>query len=133
MTEANKVTILLHEYDTLRDEIVQRMSARQQQISVGVIVFIGLLTILLANNISATGQFILYGVMTLSLFVFWYAMSATNHVILRAAWRLREIERSVNRRAGEPILQWETYWGGAIVGWGKWEPLPGRPRDEDTN
>jgi hypothetical protein len=89
---------------------------------------------LLADHVGDDRQRVLYAVLTLGVFVFWYAMLATNRVMRKAARRLREIERSVNRRAGERLLQWESYWGGAVTGfWGKGEPLPGRPREDDLD
>ena len=34
----------------------------------------------------------------------------------KAAERLRELENDINHRAGEQLLVWETYWGGAVTG-----------------
>jgi len=36
--------------------------------------------------------------------------------IVKAAARIRELEKDINVRAGEDLLVWETFWGGAVTG-----------------
>jgi hypothetical protein len=57
MESKDKITILLHEYDTLRDEVVQRWNAIQQQISIFVVILIGSLTILWSAGAIAHAPF----------------------------------------------------------------------------
>ena len=123
ITEHDKITILMHEYDTLRDEIVQRNNALQQQNSVGAVVLFGTLTIAWSGNLNTYQSYILYGLLALGFLIFWYgvwfAFRETDRVIVR----LRQIEADVNERAGETLLQWETFWGwSAINHWGRSKP-----------
>lgn len=137
MTEAEKITVILHEYDTLRDEIVQRINSIQQQINIAALVFFGALTFFVGGNIDSSKAVIIWAVLGASIVVFAYAMWASYRDICRNAARIREIERDVNTRADEQLLQWEQYWGGAAAGSVTWfffnrgQPLP-RPNDPQT-
>jgi len=42
-----------------------------------------------------------------------------------AAARMREIEGRVNELVGEPVMMWETYWGGSVRGY-FWRRAPDR-------
>jgi hypothetical protein len=119
----DKITILMHEYDTLRDEIIQRNNALQQQNSIAAVVLFGTLTIAWSGNVGKYQSYILYGLLALCFLIFiygiWFAFRETDRVIVR----LRQIEADVNQRAGETLLQWETHWGwSAINHWGRAKP-----------
>lgn len=124
LSQSDKIQILLHEYDTLRDEIIQRWVGTQQQISIAVLVFIGIITVLFSNQIKHPRDYVLYGTLGVAVCIFFYAMWQVDRDTRKAAERVREIERDVNARAGEELLQWESRWGGAVAGfWGSSRPL----------
>jgi hypothetical protein len=118
--ETDKITILMHEYDTLRDELIQRWVGAQTDISIGVLVLVGVLTVMFTSQVNLARSIILGGIVTLGVIVFIYAMWLVFVDNQRAAARLREIEQEVNSRAGEELLKWETRWGGAATGY--WTP-----------
>jgi Na+/H+ antiporter NhaC len=122
--ESDNIQILLHEYDTLREEIIQRWVGMQQQISIGVIVLLGIITVLFSNQIQHPRDYILYSLLAIAVCVFIYAMWQVGRDSGKAAERVREIEREVNLRAGAELLQWETHWGGGAAGyWGSSRPV----------
>lgn len=124
ISQLDKITILLHEYDGLRGEMVQRWIGMQQQISIGVLVLLGVITVLFQNKIEHPRDYFLYGLLGIAVCIFIYAMWQVRRDTNKAAERVREIERDVNQRAGEDLLQWETRWGGAVTGyWGTSKPI----------
>jgi uncharacterized membrane protein len=124
MNDVDKINIVLHEYDSLRDEIIQRWVGTQTDISVGVLVIIGVLTAVFSSGRITSAQIIvLGGVIFVGILIFGYGMWQVDRDTRKAAQRLREIESEVNQRAGEEILKWETRWGGAVTGfWGSAKP-----------
>lgn len=118
MTEADKITVLLHEYDTLRDEIVQG-SGPLQQMSLGAVIVLGALTIALTDGLDESDRLLLYGSLAVCMLVLGFSVWKINRGVQKIARRLRELESEINRRAGEPLLQWETHWGGAVAGFWK--------------
>jgi len=118
METKDKVEILLHEYDTLRDEVVQRYNAIQQQISIFVLMIIGTLTILSTYSEQRWGwSLFLYLLLALGLCVFAFALRINHLDIQKINTRLRELEADINQLAGEQLLKWETYWSGAVTGY----------------
>jgi hypothetical protein len=112
------IQILLQEYSTLRSEILGRTNNIYQLIAgvPAVLIFIlqqqSHFLILLSILIATTGLFT------------WLI----SRDISKAARRLRQLEREINRRAGDHLLEWETRWGGNVTGyWGRAEPLPYSP------
>src|SRR5207253_220924 len=115
--EQNKVQILLQEYASLRTEIVHRTNNMFQLISVGAVIF-GL-------GVSGTSWYRIGVDLAVGALAVWYFRRLIARDIRKAATRLREIERSLNSRAGETLLVWETYFGGDVTGWwGRGEELP---------
>jgi len=120
------VKILLHEYATLRSEILTRTSNLYQLIAVGAALFVWVM----GQPLSVR---------------FWVALVATLVVLASFCWlitrdihkaakRLRELEKDINCRAGETLLVWETRWGGAVTGyWGRGRPLPPNERSPETH
>jgi hypothetical protein len=125
MTESEKISVIMHEYDTLRDEIVQRNNSTQQQIYIGVGVLLGTITLYLGGHLDGPKMAFLCGFLIIAISVFCYAMWSAYRDIHKNAARLREIEEDVNARAGEELLRWERYWGGAVTGFffGDQKPL----------
>jgi hypothetical protein len=106
---ATKITVLLHEYDTLRNQILQSYGRQFQLLSVFSAIIAGLVA-LAASRYSGllilliVGSLILYGVLFVVMEI----------EVGRVAARLKAIEAQVNALAGEPLLRWETDfgWGG---------------------
>jgi hypothetical protein len=96
MESKDKITILLHEYDTLRDEVVQRWNAIQQQISIFVVILIGSLTILWSAGGKALEQRFLYTLLVLGFCFFGYALILNHRDIQKINRRLRELEADIN-------------------------------------
>lgn len=106
-SQFQKIQILLHEYDTLRNEVLSRYAAQFQSTGVLAIIIIGLTTVLITQGAKIT-ILVLIGI-TVMLYI--GAQIWIDYDIAKAARRLREIEADVNSRAGETLLQWETVWG----------------------
>jgi hypothetical protein len=124
LTQLDKIQILLHEYDGLRSEIVQRWVGTQQQISIGVLVLMGVITVLVSTKAEYPRASILYVLLAIAIGIFGYAMWQVRRDTCKAATRVSEIEQDVNQRAGEELLQWETRWGGCVTGfWGSARPF----------
>jgi hypothetical protein len=120
LKEWEKIQILLHEYDTLRTEIINRTGFGFQLTAIGV-AFLGVMI--------TQGRSIVFwcalvvGLAVMALSSWWNVRD-----IWKAAERLRELERDINKRAREDLLQYESFWGAAAAGWfGRSRPLPGRP------
>jgi hypothetical protein len=104
--EREKIQIQLSEYNTLRSEILTRTNHGFQIASIG---------IALAGLLLQKKEFdwpfwvaliiLIVGIGTLLLF--------TIGIIGQAARQVQKLEASVNRRAGEILISWETVYGGA--------------------
>jgi hypothetical protein len=108
-----KIEILLHEYDTLREEIMSRYSAQFQAIGVFGAVFVGLLAAIATGMNAHVG----YSLIVLSFFIFLALFVWADNDITRAATRLIELEKEINGRAEERLLVWESnrVWGGGLL------------------
>lgn len=120
--QIEKVRILLTEWSALRAETISRMNHGYQLLSVGTAAITILIAAGVATEVPPWLKYIL-----LAIFVPVYAFSAW--FVLRDTWKLRdrmlEIEASINDRAGEDIILWETLWGGIGTGfWGRSKPKP---------
>jgi len=98
--EKEKITILLHEYDTLRQEIVNRMNNGFQTVVVGAALFVW------AIKAELDCRFWIGA--SLALLTLAIAAWVTSRNIRQAAKRIREIEADVNSRAGERLLVWQA-------------------------
>jgi hypothetical protein len=112
-SESQKIEILLHEYDALRNEIDGRTRDGFNLFGTVGALFIGALT-LVYNKVGSVWFFI---VAAGGLITFVVATRETFFRIRRAAERLRQIEELVNSRIGEDLLVWETRFGAAGRGW----------------
>ena len=114
-SDFERVEILLHEYDSLRDEIQQRIAHVYQV----VIICTVLATWLMGRTID--GRFWFGATLMLLLIAAFGWFNGED--IKRAAAQLRSIEQHVNELTGEDLLTWETHYGGAIAGyWGRPRP-----------
>ena len=110
-----KVQILLHEYASLRTEIFHRTGHLLQLITVGGALFLWLMSRPIDRRfwISLIAAVVVVGLFS------WFI----HRDIEKAAERLRQLEKDINKRAGEDLLVWETHWGGAVRGYfGKSRP-----------
>ena len=114
-SDFERVQVLLHEYDSLRDEIQQRIAHVYQV----VIICAVLATWLLGRNLD--GRFWAGAALLLLLIAAFGWFNGED--IERAAAQLRGIEQHINHLTGEELLTWETHYGGAIAGyWGRPRP-----------
>lgn len=104
----DKIAILLEEYKTLRTEVISRTGYGFQAGAVFVVVVTWL------SQQLATAYWLLAIIATTIItFVAWIFFRRNNQEIWNAGLRLREIEHSVNSRAGAQLLQWERRFGGS--------------------
>src|ERR1035441_6805522 len=119
LNEAEKIHILLHEYNALRQEIHNRTSCGFQLVSVGAVLFV-----LITNLTSLGSGFRLWCSIAASTFTLVYAGCLIYRDINKAAERLRALEQDINNRSGEKLLIWATRFGGAKTGYlGRAKPL----------
>jgi hypothetical protein len=110
-TEPEKIEILLHEYRSLSDQIVQRFVGQMVlygavgAASVGLVAAVGLQWFVLSGGLFVVG---LVGV---------WLWTDIDRDIAKATARIIEIEARINRVVGEPLLEWETKHGrGGVIG-----------------
>jgi hypothetical protein len=118
LAERDKINILLHEYDTLRTEIIHRTNNMFQVIAGCGVLFVWILSRQLSDVRFWLGLILL---LALAALFSWLIRRDIN----KAAARLRELEADINVRAKEPgLLRWESKHGGAVTGyWGAAQPL----------
>jgi sulfite exporter TauE/SafE len=114
------ISILFKEYDALRTEVLGRTSHGHKIGAIGAVV----LTWLLARPIDAKFWMILVAVSIVFLTAAWMTFRDIN----KASAKLKELEQEINSLAGARLLQWESYWGSATMGYFSWGP-PQRSND----
>jgi hypothetical protein len=102
MEDKEKIDILLKEYDTLRAEILQRLSNRFAFL--GLFGAVGAYGFFVSGNISISQKIVLF-LTALFLLSVWMQLGI---VVARCAKRVAEIEGYVNQIAGEKLLKWES-------------------------
>ena len=114
-----RVQILLHEYNGLRNEIIHRTNNLFQLITVGAIV----LGWVVSSHVFDARLVIALLVCSV---VLGYLLWLISRDIGKAADRLAEIEDYVDNETGEwYLLRWERLWGGRKTGyWLRARPLP---------
>lgn len=101
MDEKDKIIILLKEYDTLRAEILQRISNRFAFL--GLVISVGAFGLFKAGDISTFKILVLFFT-ALFLIAVWWQLGV---VIKRCSKQIAEIEVIINQIAGEKLLRWE--------------------------
>jgi hypothetical protein len=114
VTEADKIQILLAEYTSLRDEVMQRDSSLNQFLIYGAISIVAIIGFMIQYP-SATAASVTLLLLDGALVFFGFKMIEFD--VLRIATRLLEIEKLVNERAGEQLLVWESTHGIARQGY----------------
>jgi CcmD family protein len=99
--KSHAIDVVLHEYDSLRAEMQDRMTARFQLIGFLAIAA----TILGTTDISKLSRVLLTIFALLGFVIVWFAFG---FYLRRLATRLREIEKEVNDKLGEEVLVWES-------------------------
>jgi len=110
-SDEEKVRILLHEYDTLRQEIIQRTNHGFQIYGVGAVFFVWLM------NRSFDQRF--WIMLCISAIALGRAWRSSVREIRKAAERLQELENIINGLAGADLLVWESHKSGFATG-SKW-------------
>ena len=115
ISEKDKVQILLHEYDTLRTELIHRGNNMYQLVAVA-----GAIVVWLVSRVLDARFWILLVLAGVVVSIFsWFIYRD----MTKAAERVRQLEKDINKRAREELLIWETQWGGAVTGyWGQAKP-----------
>jgi hypothetical protein len=113
----DKIQILLSEYTSLRTEVIHRTTNFYQIIGLAVVLF----GLMVHQDVVGAKFRITVAVSVVVIGIFWFLISRDLDKLTR---RLREIEADVNARAGgEPLLLWETRWGGV------WATIFMRPKN----
>jgi hypothetical protein len=110
MTDQERVTILLKEYDGLRAEVTARTGFGFQIVNFGIVAFIFLMT-----RVSSPDA-VFWVSLVLALIVIGVAAYFDLRDIRRASRRIGEIELDINARAGEDLLIWENLYSPAATG-----------------
>jgi hypothetical protein len=119
-SENDRVHILLHEYDTLRSELVANGVKRFQLLAIG-----GGLFVIVASRPIDRRFWITLILAALGLLLFTLANVRNTK---RLARRVSEIEATINQRTAEELLVWERRWGAAATGFlFQSAPLPPDP------
>ena len=115
-SDAEKIQILLHEYDALRNELISRHAEGYQAASIGSAALVGLITLKVTSFIewsilSSLIAFVI--VIFFSTVVIW-----VDRIVFTAASRLRDIETEVNAMAKAPLLlKWHSKYRGDGILW----------------
>jgi hypothetical protein len=120
-SDYERVQVLLHEYDSLRDEIQQRIAHVYQVVIICAVLATWLLGRTMDGRFWVGATFMLLLIAAFG----WF----NGEDIKRAAAQLRGLEEHINLLSGEDLLTWETHYGGAIAGyWGRPRPAHVRRR-----
>jgi hypothetical protein len=116
LSNAEKIKILLHEYDALRNELIARHAAGFQAASIGSAVLVGLITLKATSFIEWN---ILISLIALGIvIIFSTVVIWIDRIVFIAASHLREIETEVNAMAEAPrLLRWHSGYGGDGILW----------------
>jgi hypothetical protein len=108
-----QIQILLHEYDTLRNEIIGRTRDGFTLFSITVALFVGAISLLYG----AAGGWPAAATAILGAIAFNIALAETTKGIAAISTWLCQLEARVNALAGEPLLSWETENSVVKKGW----------------
>jgi hypothetical protein len=100
--QVRAVEVVLHEYDSLREEVLSRMNSRFQLLGlVGIAA-----TLLGVSGVSKHWHWVFVVVIAILILLgLWLYFGLA---IKRCAARLRQIEEEVNNAFGRQVLAWET-------------------------
>ena len=101
MTDKDKIEILFKEYDTLREEIISRLSQRINFL--GLFGAIGVYAFFQDKTLNGK-QYIIIVLAAILLYCVWHHLG---NVVARCSKRIAEIECVINKMAGTTLLVWE--------------------------
>jgi hypothetical protein len=101
--EKDKIGILMQEYSTLRAEMLLHLGAMKQFAIITFNATIASSTVIGATRSALQGAIAFAILITFMGIIFW--IQSAN--IARLGRRLRDLEKEVNDRVGEPLLKWE--------------------------
>ena len=104
--EKEKIAILLHEYNALRQEIVNRTNQGFQLVAIGAALFVWVT--------QAKSDWRYWGGLVVAAFAMLLAAFVTLENINRLGRRVRQLESDINARAGEKLLIWDTEFGNGL-------------------
>jgi hypothetical protein len=107
-SQKDKVTILLHEYNTLRQEILTRTTQGFQLLAICAALFVWIIQ----ANLNWRFLIGLIAAMAILLIGSWITFNKITEISIR----LLELEKDINTRAGEKLLVWETQHGDTVIG-----------------
>lgn len=118
-----KISIIMNEYNTLRDELISKNSNSSQLVgNAGIVAVTAIMAIITAmphENLADYAALFIWILLVLLLFSMISLVSVLwlNYDTQRVSKRLRCIEEDINRRTGEHLLVWESQygWGGGFV------------------
>ena|SRR5579871_6293438 len=114
--EKDKITFLMQEYNSLRQEILNRTTHGFQTVALAATFFV-----LILNLQAGWKLWVSIGAAAIVVIV---AARETFKRIWIAARRVRMIERDVNRRLGEEVLVWEQHYSPLAEHSGTSQPIP---------
>lgn len=104
--EKDNIAVLMQEYNSLRSWVFSRVNNAYQLIGIGPAALAILLTV------SQVSGALLIVALILAMAGFSLGLCLTVLDVQQAGIRLLELEKEINRRAGQELLQWETRFGG---------------------
>jgi hypothetical protein len=113
VSDGEKIDILLAEYSTLRNEVLQRNSVLNQFLLVVLTGGVGLATFSIQNGHDKIGVLML-GFLPLIAFLGFKIIEFDTPA---ASARLKELEKALNGMAGSRLLTWETNRGLQTAGY----------------
>jgi cytochrome c biogenesis protein CcdA len=122
--EFERIQVLLAEWNSLRAEIIARTTIGFQIVGIG---FTGIGIVLLQNNIYIKTICLIVGITILSIGT-WF----TARDLFKMNRRAKELERNINSRCGETLIEWETRFSSLSTGWWGLSP-PLTPRSDRTD
>jgi hypothetical protein len=117
MDSSQKISILLAEYSTLREEVLAARGNLAQAVGLWVPVIAAVIGASFSKKLTSHNKNIIR-IIAISAAVYLSASLIWNEVNTRSfTAQLRVLEGQINELAGEPLLTWETRhgWGGMAV------------------
>ena len=109
LTHAEKIQILMAEYNTLRAEVIQKSNSTFQIFGVAITAVVAISGIVATYAIIAG-----FSIFIILIVVLLATYRSIEFSMLTFGNRLREIEREVNQLAGAKLLKWETEYVGIL-------------------
>ena len=129
LSASEQIGVLFKEYDTLRAEMVGRISGAHQSASVVAIVVGAMLSWLsVSSHHVSAGFWIAASCFAFASVTYIYSLYRDIGILCR---RVRALETRINELAGTILLTWENDWGGTN-GW-FWRKWPPREPDSGGN